>query len=265
MSWANSFGRLRMIACRSADTLPASAEEHIRIFAEFLGESNNRLFAGRRLFAALDLGQIRRLDIDGRRDLAQRELRIGCLHFEAFVANVFAECVHVCSIYYTLHNVKRRKYAFRRRVPTIGFAMRTFEWAIEDVMDAYPAMSLEHAAAMAVALMRNTGSPCRFAVFVHGFEIETLDGDSQFALEIAWNAKTEANARRMERTEQRKPIVERAAIAVAALLISHLIPDSDLEVLKQSERADYWLPATSNRQWKSAAPNTAANCRAGVA
>lgn len=72
--------------------------------------------------------------------------------------------------------------------------------------------------------------------------IGDLDGESQFVLDISWSAKTESNALRMERTEQRRSIIERAAIAVAALLISHLIHDSPMEVLKQADRADYWLP-----------------------
>jgi hypothetical protein len=121
-------------------------------------------------------------------------------------------------------------------------AMRTFEWAIEDIVAAYPSLSLEHAAAMAVALMRRTGPPCRFVVQVDGLAIDEIGGDTQFVLEVTWSQETEVHAKRMERTEQRTPIVERAAIAVAALLLCHFVSGSDLEVLKQSARADYWLP-----------------------
>jgi hypothetical protein len=120
--------------------------------------------------------------------------------------------------------------------------MNSFEWKIEDIADAHPALSLDHAMVMAVVLMRHAGSPCRFIVNVDGIEVDALDAATPFALDIAWNTKTESLAKRMERTEQRTPIVERAAIAVAVLLISHLLPNSRIEVLKQSERADYWLP-----------------------
>ena len=119
--------------------------------------------------------------------------------------------------------------------------MRIFEWAIEDIVAAYPTLSLEHAAAMAVALMRRTGQPCEFNMYVEGFDIDAFEGDAQFVVQITWGPKTEATALRMERTEQRTPIVERAAIAVAMLLLTHLVPDSEIEVMKQTNRADYLL------------------------
>src|SRR5690349_16581049 len=99
--------------------------------------------------------------------------------------------------------------------------MHHFEWAIEDVVDGFPALSLEHAAAMAVLLMRAAGSQCRFMVNVDDISIDEHGGDSEFALDVVWNAKTEFSARRMEKTDQRNSIVERAAIAVASLLICH--------------------------------------------
>jgi hypothetical protein len=78
-------------------------------------------------------------------------------------------------------------------------------------------------------------------VHVTGFEIDQLEGEMEFIVNVLWGPQTEALAARMERTEQRTPIVERAAIALAALLLCHLVSDSDLEVLKQGDRADYWL------------------------
>src|SRR5262249_22076399 len=52
-------------------------------------------------------------------------------------------------------------------------------------------------------------------------------------------------AARIWHTEQPKPVVERGAIALAALLFTHLIPSSQLRVTRQGERADYWLPRLS--------------------
>ncbi len=43
-------------------------------------------------------------------------------------------------------------------------------------------------------------------------------------------------------TEQPKAIVERAAVALAALVFAHLIPAGQMRVTEQGDRADYWLP-----------------------
>jgi hypothetical protein len=43
-------------------------------------------------------------------------------------------------------------------------------------------------------------------------------------------------------TEQPGPIVERAAVALAALAFAHLIPDGQMRVTRRGDRADYWLP-----------------------
>ena len=46
----------------------------------------------------------------------------------------------------------------------------------------------------------------------------------------------------MWQTEQRTPIVERAAVALTALLLPKLLPGGDMHVTRIGERADYWLP-----------------------
>ncbi len=51
-----------------------------------------------------------------------------------------------------------------------------------------------------------------------------------------------ARATRVRRTEQSKPIVERAAVALAALAFAKLIPGGDMRVTRHGDRADYWLP-----------------------
>jgi hypothetical protein len=43
-------------------------------------------------------------------------------------------------------------------------------------------------------------------------------------------------------TEQPKPIIERAAVAIAALTFAHLIPNGQMRVTQHGEGADYWLP-----------------------
>jgi hypothetical protein len=49
-------------------------------------------------------------------------------------------------------------------------------------------------------------------------------------------------AERVWRTEQTRPIVERAAVALAALAFAHLGPGGQLRVTDEGDRADYWLP-----------------------
>ncbi len=121
--------------------------------------------------------------------------------------------------------------------------MRTFEWAIEDIVSAHPELYLEHCAVMAVALMsRQTASPCEFLVQCDGFSPSDLDGETSFLLQIAWSEQTAQKAERVWVAEQVKPIVERAAVALAALVFAHLIPDGRILVTEEGNRADYSLP-----------------------
>jgi hypothetical protein len=121
--------------------------------------------------------------------------------------------------------------------------MHTFEWPIEDIGRAHPDLYLEHFAVMAVALMsRLSSSPCEFLVECEGFRPPALEGDTHFLLRVGWDAQTAAAATRVWLTEQPRPIVEHAAVALAALTFPHLLPDSAMRVTQHGERADYWLP-----------------------
>jgi hypothetical protein len=121
--------------------------------------------------------------------------------------------------------------------------MRTFEWAIEDIVAAHPDLYLEHCAVMGVALMsRHSGSPCDFLVECEGFGPPALEGDTSFLLQVAWSNQTAATAERVRLTEQPKPIIERAAVALAALTFAHLVRDGRMRVTDVGQRADYWLP-----------------------
>ena len=119
--------------------------------------------------------------------------------------------------------------------------MKISEWAIEDVITAYPGLSFGEFAAMAVAVMKEMARPCDFLVEVQSFDFADLDGESQFILRVTWNPDTDGTAERVVRTRQQTPIVEGAAIALAALLLAHMIKGSDLEVMKRQHRADYLL------------------------
>jgi hypothetical protein len=121
--------------------------------------------------------------------------------------------------------------------------MRTVEWAIEDIMAAHPDMYLEHCAVMAAAVMSlQSVSPCEFAVECEGFSPPALGGDTSFLLRARWNEHTSLKASRVWQTEQPKAIIERAAVALAALLFAHLIPEGRMRVTREGDHADYWLP-----------------------
>jgi hypothetical protein len=120
--------------------------------------------------------------------------------------------------------------------------MRTFEWAIEDIIIGYPSLGLEDYAAMAVALMKRTAPPCEFLVQIDGFDVDDLHAEEQFLLRVTWNAETESRADRIGRTRQRAQIVEGGAIGLTVLLLGHLIHGSDLKVTIRGDAADFWLP-----------------------
>jgi hypothetical protein len=121
--------------------------------------------------------------------------------------------------------------------------MTTFEWAIEDIIAAHPDLYLEHCAAMAVALMRsNNQIRGDFFVECEGFEIPDLHGRNSFHLRIGCSESTALKATRIILTEQVNPIIERAAVALAALCFAHLIPRSEMRTTRHGERADFWLP-----------------------
>lgn len=122
-------------------------------------------------------------------------------------------------------------------------ARQAVVWAIEDVIPAHPNLYLEHCVVMAVALMgEQCTSPCQFTVECTGFERPLPRVPSQFVLHVTWTPQTAAKARRVQETEQPKAIVERAAVALAALLFAKLIPKGQMRVTRTGERADYWLP-----------------------
>ena len=121
--------------------------------------------------------------------------------------------------------------------------MRTFEWPIEDIVTAHPDLYLEHCAVMAVALMsRRSASPYEFLVEYEGFRPPEVGDEPRFLLRVAWGEQTAVAAARVWLAEQPKPIIERAAVALAALAFGRLIPNGRMRVTAQGQRADYWLP-----------------------
>lgn len=96
---------------------------------------------------------------------------------------------------------------------------------------------------MATALLSKHGAPpCEFLVNVEGIVLPELSGQTDFRLSVSWNDITAHKAARVRQTEQSKPIVERAAVALAALLFARLMRDGEMRVTREGDRADYWLP-----------------------
>jgi hypothetical protein len=121
--------------------------------------------------------------------------------------------------------------------------MQTFAWAIEDIVAAHPNLYLEHCMVMAVALMsQHMASPCEFTLACEGFRLPTLGEETMCLLQVSWTRQTLFKAQRIRYTEQSKSIVERAAVALAALVLAKLLPEGHMQVTKAGERADYWLP-----------------------
>jgi hypothetical protein len=124
-----------------------------------------------------------------------------------------------------------------------GSGVRTFEWAIESIIVAHPDLYLEHCVVMAVALMcQQSASLYEFRVECEGFHPPALHSDTTFRLRVSWSEDTVRKAQRVWYTEQPKAIIERAAVALAALLFARLIPHGQMRVTRQGDRADYWLP-----------------------
>jgi len=108
---------------------------------------------------------------------------------------------------------------------------------------AHPNLYVEHYMVMAVALMsQHTTSPCEFMLEWAGFCPLALGGETQCLLRVSWTEQTALKAQRIWHTEQPTSIVERAAVALAALLLAKLLPDGQMQVTKLGDRADYWLP-----------------------
>jgi hypothetical protein len=121
--------------------------------------------------------------------------------------------------------------------------MQSFDWLIEDIVVGHPDLYLEHCAVMAVAMMsRQSVALCEFLVECEGFSPPALAGETCFVLAVRWTERTAIAAQRIWLTEQSNPIIERAAVALAALAFTHMIANGQMRVTQQGDRSDYWLP-----------------------
>jgi hypothetical protein len=77
---------------------------------------------------------------------------------------------------------------------------------------------------------------------VRRFQPAGLGRAPRFRLRVSWDEATAATAAKVWLSEQPRPIVERAAVALAALCFAHLVPNGQMRVTEQGQRADYGLP-----------------------
>ncbi len=121
--------------------------------------------------------------------------------------------------------------------------MHTLNCSIEEIITAHPNLYLEHCAVMAVALLSKHGAPPgKFLVNCAGIDLPELAGQTSFCLSVSWSEITAHKAARVQQTEQPKAIIERAAVALAALLFARLARNGQMRVTREGDRADYWLP-----------------------
>src|SRR5688500_9649311 len=102
-------------------------EQDVGIFVQFPGQGDDRLLAGRGLFAALDLAEVRRLDADAGSDAADGKLRVGLPQRLAAAPDVITEVLgHVCSRYYTVLSLVKKKIPCpqKRGIPAGADAVR---------------------------------------------------------------------------------------------------------------------------------------------
>src|SRR5262249_3017944 len=92
-----------------AGHLAREREQHVGVLAKHVSKSEDGFFGGRRLFAALDLAEIGRLNVQPRRDLADGKGIVRLPELLTSLTDVIAERAHACSIYYTVHEGKSRR------------------------------------------------------------------------------------------------------------------------------------------------------------
>ena len=117
-----------------------------------------------------------------------------------------------------------------------------FEWQIEDIFSSHPDLYLDHCAAMAVALLSPHATSSLFNLNCEGFVLADLEESFPVQIQVRWTEDTFRNSQKILATEQRTPLVERASVALTALLFAHFIPNSQMRVTQRGELADYWLP-----------------------
>lgn len=111
---------------------------------------------------------------------------------------------------------------------------------IDEIADWHPHLFLEpHIVACVAVLGQYSNSPATLEVECSDIASEWLQCETNFTLEITWSDEIAKKAERLRLTMQPKPLVELAAIALAAILTNRVVNLGQLDVTKDGERADY--------------------------
>jgi hypothetical protein len=137
----------------------------------------------------------------------------------------------------------------RRAEPRVGHAgiitdvamtPRLLRCAIEQLADWHPNLFVQpHLVAFVAVAGQYAGSPALFDVECGNIVSRWLGKASGFRLEVSWTAGTARDAERLRVTMQARPLVELAAVALALVLTTRVMPLGPLEVTDYGTRADY--------------------------
>jgi hypothetical protein len=119
-------------------------------------------------------------------------------------------------------------------------ALRLLRCAIEEIVDWHTHLYVEPyvVAFVAVAGQYST-SPALFEVECGNIASRWLGKADQCRLEVSWQDDTAEKAARLRATMQAGPLVELAAVALALILGSRVVPLGRLLVTDHGTRADY--------------------------
>lgn len=117
---------------------------------------------------------------------------------------------------------------------------RVLPCAIEDLAAWHPHLFVDP---YAVAFVAVTGQysipPADFLVECEAVKSRWLGKARQFTLQVSWTEDTIDKAERLRTTMPARSLVEMAAVAVALVLVHHVVPLGTLNVIEYGGRAEY--------------------------
>lgn len=123
-------------------------------------------------------------------------------------------------------------------------ASRLLRCAIEEVADWHANLYVEpHVVAFVAVAGHYSPSPALFDVECGNVSSRWLGTAGECRLEVSWRDETAEKAARLRATMQPSPLVELAAVALALILGSRIVPLGPLDVTQIGAGADY-------RAWK---------------
>jgi hypothetical protein len=122
-------------------------------------------------------------------------------------------------------------------------APRLLYCAIEEVADWHANLYVDpHTAGFVAVAGQYSPSPALFDVECGNVSSRWLGKADRCRLEVSWGDDTAEKAARIRATMQRSPVVELAAVALALILGSRVVPLGPLDVTEIGTGADYSAP-----------------------